>query len=162
MRKQFHCSHSSNQWDVYIYLPVWIIILAISLSRRTILDLGRQGKFETSEKCRSKLGHWSPYWFLLPSSCTLFIVRKWSYTFLWGGQLSRLMGLRWTHAFLVDLPTVGPGIWLLRATGNRWSLVLAEHRVDALSWDHLYECRQRADGSWSLSWLSQVCPPQGG
>lgn len=78
---------------------MWIIILAISLSRRTILDLGRQGKFETSEKCRSKLGHWSPYRFLLPSSCTLFIVRKWSYTFLWGGTAEQAHGFKMDPRF---------------------------------------------------------------
>lgn len=55
LRKQFHCSHSSNQWDVYIYLPVWIIILAMSLSRRTISDLGKQGK------CFAR-GLWSLPW----------------------------------------------------------------------------------------------------
>lgn len=78
---------------MYIYLPAWIIILAISLSRRTILDLGKQGK-ETSEKCRSKLGQRSPYRFRLPSSCTLFIVRKWSYTILWGGTAEQAHGFK--------------------------------------------------------------------
>lgn len=71
------------------------------------------------------------------------------------------MALGWTHAFLTDLPTVGPGIWQLRATGYGWSLVLAKHRVDTLSWDHLYECGRSGHRSWSFSWLCKVCPPQG-
>lgn len=100
------------------------------------MHLGRQGKFETSEKYRSKLGHRSPNWFPLPPSCTFFIARKWSYTFPWRGTTEQ------AHGFPPESAYSGTRRLTIGSTRG-W---LGVWWVDTLSSDHLYERGWRTRG----------------
>lgn len=130
--------------------------------KKNNIGFGQGRQFETPEKCRSKLGHRSPNWFLLSSSCMLLIIRKYRYSFLWEGTGQQAYGFNMDPCFLMSLPQwdqvygsweqqgmFGVCCWLTIG----WTC-WAETTLMSVGEGHVTSL-------WSLSWLCQVFLPQG-